>query len=79
MQAIKIMKKYGGKLMGAFEPDIFLSSDGKVGEIHYLEFPSLEAFNNYRKDSELAEITELRSDAITNTSIYVSEKLVSYD
>lgn len=78
-KAIQIMEKYGGKLLTAFEPNIGESSDKNIGEIHFLEFPTLEAFKNYRVDNELHELKELRERAISKTSIYVSEKAVTYD
>lgn len=78
-KAIQIMKKYGGRLLTALEPNKGESSDKSVGEIHLLEFPDLEAFRNYRADNDLAELKELRERAISQTSIYVSEKVVIYE
>lgn len=79
MKATELMKKYGGKIVSAFEPSTTESTDNKIGEIHYLEFPSLEAFNNYRADSELLALKELRKRAILSSSVYVSEKSVNYE
>jgi len=45
-RAVKIMKKYEGKLVAAFEPDASESSSSNIAEIHHLQFPSIEAFKN---------------------------------
>ena len=76
--AIDIMKAYNGKLVSAFEPNKTKSSSQNIDEVHYLQFPSIEAFNNYRKDPKLLEMSELRSKAIINTTIYVSEVIKDY-
>ena len=78
-RAIRVMKKYGGTLVSAFEPDIQESSDKRINEIHYLEFPSLEAFKNYRADDGLLKLKELRNKAIASTTVYVSGKPVTYE
>lgn len=71
-QALKIMRKYGGNLVSAFEPDPHFSSAKDIGEIHYLNFPNRVAFDNYRDDSGLKDLSELRHKAIADTQIYVS-------
>ena len=77
-KAIKIMGKYKGKLLSAFEPNEIESSLPNIGEVHYLEFPNHEAFNNYRDDSELKELAELRNKGISKTTIIVSGENVVY-
>lgn len=76
--AIKIMAKYEGKLLAAFKPDLKESSTTATGEIHYLQFPNLEAFHHYRLDPDLANISELRQQAISKTTIYVSSEFIEY-
>ena len=78
-QAVTIMHQYGGALVAAFTPNIIESSDGKVGEIHILEFPSLAAFKNYRADPALQALGELRNKAIVSTAVYVADKMIQYD
>lgn len=78
-KAIRIMKKYGGKLLTAFKPDSGESSDKIVGEIHLLEFPTLEMFKNYRADEDYLKLKELRERAIARTTLYVSGKEIIYD
>lgn len=78
-KAIQVMKKYGGKLLAAFEPDVNESSKNNIGEIHYLEFPSIDSFKNYRTDLEVLRMKELREKAILSTTVYVSGKQITYD
>ena len=78
-KAIKIMEKYEGKLLAAFEPNANESSSSSIGEIHYLQFPSIEAFMQYRLDPQLVEMSELRKQAISSTTIYVSGQFKNYD
>jgi uncharacterized protein (DUF1330 family) len=76
--AFRIMRQYGGKLLSAFEPSVSESSGNSITELHILEFPSLQAFKNYREDSGLLSYSSLRQQAIKNTTIYVSEKFLTY-
>ena len=76
--AIIIMKKYGGSLQVAFQPDENFSSSKNVDEVHQLQFPDIESFKRYRVDPELKELTELRIKAIANTTVLVSGKKISY-
>ncbi len=76
--AIKIMRNYGGKLIGAFEPNKTDSTTSHIDEVHYLQFPTIEAFNAYRNDPNLLVMSKLRNKAISNTTVYLSGKLKSY-
>lgn len=76
-QAVKIMTKYQGKMLAAFETTRDDSNRG--WEFHLLEFPSLVQFANYRNDSELATLVELRTKAIASTEVNISTKIKSYE
>ena len=78
-QAVKIMKKYEGKLVAAFELDASESSSGNIAEIHHLQFSDIEAFKKYRADPQHLELSELRKKAISNTTIFVSRKIKNYE
>lgn len=78
-QAVKIMKKYEGKLVVAFEPDANESSSSNIAEIHYLQFPSIDAFKKYRADPQHLELSELRKKAISNITIFVSGNTKDYE
>ena len=75
-QASLIMGKYDGRIISAFETE--RHSDGSGQEIHVLEFPSEEAFGEYRKDPVLADLAYLREQAISNTSVEVSLRIKEY-
>jgi len=71
-QAFEVMKNYGGELVTAFVPDASESSSSSIAEIHYLQFPSIDAIKKYRADPKHRELSELRKKAISNTTVFVS-------
>lgn len=77
-KAIKIMKKYDGQLLSAFEPNEEESTLPNIGEVHHLQFPDLNAFKNYRIDPELKDLSELRDKGISKTTILISGQNVVY-
>ncbi len=77
-EAFRIMGTHGGELLSAFVPDPGLSSTSDFDEVHYLRFPSQQAFSAYRADPALTGMADLRSQAISDTEIYVSGKKLSY-
>lgn len=79
MQAVKIMDKYEGKLVAAFELDASHSSSSNITEIHYLQFPNIETFISYRADPLHNELSELRANAISNTTVFVSGNAKNYE
>lgn len=73
--AIKVMAKYGGVLISAFETQ----RQANTGvEIHLLSFPSREAFEQYKVDGELAALRKLREVAISATTLTLSETPKDY-
>ena len=77
-QAVEIMKKYDGKLVAAFEPDVSESSSSNIAEVHYLQFLTIEAFRKYRADPQHIELAELRKEAISSTTVFVSGRIKDY-
>lgn len=75
-QAAVIMDKYDGHILSAFET--VREPDGSGEEVHILEFPNHEAFNQYRSDTDLAELASLREQAIANTEVQISLCLKDY-
>jgi len=75
-QASLIMGKYNGRIISAFETEH--NSDGSGQEVHVLEFPSEEAFGEYRKDTALADLANLREQAISGTSVELSLCIKQY-
>lgn len=71
-RALKIMSKYGGKLISATiiqDP----SDINSPNEIHLLEFPSLKSFEKYRLDGELNDLSDMRSNCIGSTEILIGQ------
>ena len=73
-KAISILRSYNGELITAFEPE----KHEKV-EVHFIQFPTMSEFSNYKKAPELEALGELRLKAIQSTKIYVSEKVKKYE
>ena len=78
-KAIKVMEKYDGKLRLAYEPIKAESSLSNIGEVHYLEFPDIDAYKRYRRDPELEKLSGLRADSILKTNILVSGENIIYE
>lgn len=78
-KAVHIMKEHGGQLLSAFEPDNSESTETHVNEVHYLRFPDLESFHNYRSDPKLLDLSALREQAISRTKIIVSGAFKYYE
>lgn len=77
-QAIPLLRSHGGELISAFEPDSDISSESSNKEVHYLQFPSINEFNNYRADPQLQALAGLREKGILSTQLFVSGKLKEY-
>ena len=75
-EAVQIIHAHGGCIVRAFET--VRNDDDSGQEIHLLEFPSMNAFNEYRADSELLKYAGLRNSAIAETSVVISDKQKEY-
>lgn len=74
--AVATMRQYSGRLVTAFKTQ--RQADGSGQEIHLLEFPDEASFQNYRNDAALAAKSELRSQAISNTTVVLSTQIKTY-
>lgn len=75
-KAVQIMHAHGGCIVRAFET--IRNEDDSGQEVHLLEFPTMDAFNAYRADSQLLEYAELRNAAIASTTIVISDMQKMY-
>lgn len=69
--AAQIMQKYGGRLEHVIHPIAWeqtVAADCPY-EIHLVRFPTLEQFEAYRHDPDLAQLLPLREAAIARTEI----------
>lgn len=77
-EAIRILQRHGGSLITAFTPDERLSTIHDYDEVHFLEFATLESFNNYKNDKELSELIELKQFGTEKMDLIFSKEHVSY-
>ena len=73
-QAVQIMARHGGELLVAFSCE----GEEPEKEVHHLCFPDAESFKQYRKDPELQTLSSLRDEAISNTVVHVSSRVLDY-
>ncbi len=62
-RAIPIMARHGGEIQRIIRPKSAANID-TPDEIHWLTFPSEEAFTAYRNDPDSAQIAHLREQAV---------------
>lgn len=72
-EAARIMRKYGGCIEQVIRPYASEPPGSSPHEIHVVSFPSLERFEAYRKDEDLAKCAPLRQSAIARTEIILGE------
>jgi uncharacterized protein (DUF1330 family) len=73
-EAARIMKKYEGRIERVIHPTVSAQSGSVPYEIHIVSFPSLERFEAYRGDADLARLAPLRQAAIARTEIIMGEE-----
>ncbi|WP_196157458.1 hypothetical protein [Reinekea sp. G2M2-21] len=66
-QAADIMADYGGQIRDAYE--VTRQGIGPGTEIHLVEFPNEDAFQQYRCDNRLLALASLRDSAIVGMSV----------
>ena len=78
MEAARVMRRYGGRIDRVIRPTDSSRSDVLPREIHVVSFPSLERFEAYRGDRELADLAPLRETAIHRTEITIGKEARPY-
>ena len=73
-EAARIMKRYGGQIERVIRSTVSALSGVAPHEIHIVSFPSMERFDAYRGDAELAKLAPLRQAAIARTEIIIGEE-----
>jgi uncharacterized protein (DUF1330 family) len=70
--AARVMKRHGGAIdrTVVLEPD---PASELHEEVHLVRFPSVEAFEAYRADPELAGVRHLRDESVVATDALVGE------
>ena len=73
-EAARIMKRYGGQIERVIRPTVSAQSGGAPYEVHLVSFPSMERFEAYRGDVDLAKLVPLRQAAIARTEVIIGEE-----
>lgn len=73
-EAARVMKRYGGQIERVIRPTIPAQSGVAPHEIHIVSFPSMERFDAYRGDADLAKLAALRQAAIARTEVIIGEE-----
>ena len=73
-EAVRIMRRYGGQVERVIRPLVAAPAVPLPHEIHIISFPSIERFEAYRADTDLAELAPLRQSAIARTEIMIGEE-----
>lgn len=77
-EAAQIMQRYGGRIERVIRPISAAQGEELPHEIHLVSFPSMEQFESYRGDSDLAKLAPLRQSAIARTVITIGEEGAPY-
>ena len=77
-EAAHIMQRYEGRIERVIRPTASTLSDSLPYEVHVVSFPSMERFEAYRKDGNLAALAPLRQSAIARTEILIGEEGEAY-
>jgi antibiotic biosynthesis monooxygenase (ABM) superfamily enzyme len=73
-EAIQIMQKYHGQIEKVIRPIHTGQKNELPYEVHIVWFPSMEQFEAYRKDPDLAQLADLRQSAISRTEIMIGQE-----
>jgi len=73
-EAARVMKKYEGRIEQVIRPSASVPLGSSPYEIHIVSFPSMEQFEAYRGDVELAKLAPLRQSTIARTEIVIGEE-----
>lgn len=73
-EAAHIMKKYGGQITQVIRPTVSGQPDSSPYEIHIVSFLTLESFEAYRGDPDLATLAPLRQAAIARTEVIMGKE-----
>jgi uncharacterized protein (DUF1330 family) len=77
-EAAQIMQKYHGQIEKVIRPIRNGQRNEQPYEVHIVWFPSMEEFESYRKDPDLAELADLRQSAISRTEIIIGHEVNPY-
>ena len=65
--AAPIVSKYGGKKLGAYQPETALIGELDADLVFFVEWPSWEVFQTFISDPEFVAIRHLREEALSKS------------
>ena len=69
--ALAIFSSHGGQVLEILRPDAALSSANAPDEIHRLRVESLDEWQAFRADEQLATLADERAACIAHTQVFV--------
>lgn len=75
-RAIKILREHQGELISASFNDI--KGVSEPDEIHVIQFPSLEHFENYKQDTRLIALASLKNEMIKSMQVFLTNRFHHY-
>ncbi len=73
-QVMPILSEHGATLISAFRPE----GQDVPDEIHVIQFPSRQSYDDYREDERVIALRTLRENVIKLAEIYISDELIDY-
>jgi uncharacterized protein (DUF1330 family) len=71
-----IIYRHGGQIVSASHPSA--PQPGDPDEVHILQFPDMQAFDDFRDDPDALAKIEQRRHAIRDARIYITDQFVTY-
>jgi len=71
-----IISRHGGQIVSASRPSA--PRPGDPDEIHILQFPDMQAFEDFGKDPDNRSKMEQRRHAIRDARLYITDHFVTY-
>jgi uncharacterized protein (DUF1330 family) len=77
-EAARIMRRHGGRIERVIRVTAAAPGSAMPHEVHAVAFPSLERFEAYRADPDLARLASLRQSAIARTDVVIGQAGEAY-
>lgn len=77
-QAAGIMRHFGGEIERVIRPHDAAGGAERPHEVHVVCFPSMEQFEAYRQDPDLAALAPLRASVIARTEVLIGDVVAGY-
>jgi len=75
-KVMPLVFRHGGQLLSTSCPSA--QQPGDPDTVHILQFPDMQAFEDYCKDPEFAQHEESRANAIADARLYITNEFIAY-